>query len=520
MMPVRVFSASRSTDRPLPNASTRHTDEPLRIGDKILGRYIIAERIASGGYSVVYRADDERLNRSVCAKVFHRLSAKDGAYQSAYEHFVQEAFALSKLTHPNTLRIYDFGYLPRRDTDTDTDDSVKGPPFQISEYMDRGTLWKWVRKLGPVREPRDRIRIVNGLGGALAEAHGYGIIHRDIKPQNILFNTVGRDWVTKLADFGIAKSLPTANEWLSQQVDDTAIVAGRPLVMYSERWASPEQMIGEQVMCASDIYALALSIIYMLTGNIVFTRRDRLNPYEDRKYSERHIDSAFSGIDVPSQAIELLQRACAFNVEERPDDAQSFTSDMCDALTIRHRHRTPQLRAVPRPATEPSPAPAMHTPARRLRASANPFTIADRYAMFVPAPIGSIDISCCNGAQRLRVTFVPSPGGFCVHVKGLTCFLSLVDGRPTGAVNFESDGRCTLMSSAQKPIASMAVMLGSPAAGHRIFTVGTEAIALSVEECPFVAVLDFGSGSECLIVYRPSPNTAQASAPDRRGKAR
>src|SRR6267154_2385192 len=110
-------------------------DQPaikVGVGDMVLDRYRVVEQIASGGHSVVFRGTDERLSRPVCIKVFSGLGGKSGVGRTSYEHFVQEAFALSRLTHPNTLRIYDFGHLGSKD--------AEGMPIQVCEYMNGGTL--------------------------------------------------------------------------------------------------------------------------------------------------------------------------------------------------------------------------------------------------------------------------------------------------------------------------------------------------------------------------------------------
>ena len=469
--------------------------EPLKAGDQLSDRYYIVERVTAGGHSIVYRGEDQRLSRPVCVKVFHRLNAKDGVYQTAYEHFVQEAFALSKLTHPNTLRIYDFGYLAGKQPEE------RGAPYQISEFMNNGTLSSRVKRSGPMSRS-DATRVISALSGALSEAHQCGIIHRDIKPQNILFSTVGRGWVAKLADFGIAKSLVSA-EGLQNQAEDTAIVAGRPLLMYSLRWAAPEQLRGKPVVRASDIYSLALSIIYMMTGNAVFVARAKKEAHRQRQRSDAYVDAACTGHDIPPAVVQKLKEACKFDPLKRPNDVDEFSSALLDALNKSPPRPppTPQLQAIPGAPPRRFERPKTPLPPRRIQPLAGPQPIADRRAYFIAAPQSQVDLACCNGAARLRVSFIPSTTGFCVHLKGLTCFLSHAGGRPSTSVQYEADGRCELIAPDRRPIASIVVSLGTPAAGHRVFTVSTEAVAIATEQCPQIAMLDFGPGGDCLFVF-------------------
>src|SRR3954470_17782461 len=144
----------------------------IKVGDMILDRYRVVEQIASGGHSVVYRGQDERLSRPVCIKVFSGLGGKSGLGRTSYEHFVQEAFALSRLTHPNTLRIYDFGHLGPKD--------AEGMPLQVCEFMNGGTLSHIIRDQGN-QSLDETARIVGAMCLALGEAQGLGIVHRDIK---------------------------------------------------------------------------------------------------------------------------------------------------------------------------------------------------------------------------------------------------------------------------------------------------------------------------------------------------
>src|SRR5258705_10617366 len=132
----------------------------VKIGDVLLDRYRIIEQIASGGHSVVFRGQDERLSRPVCIKVFSGLGGQSGVGRTSYEHFVQEAFALSRLTHPNTLRIYDFGHLGPKDE--------TGMPLQVCEYMNGGTLSQMIREQGP-QPLAETIRVTTAMCAALGE---------------------------------------------------------------------------------------------------------------------------------------------------------------------------------------------------------------------------------------------------------------------------------------------------------------------------------------------------------------
>src|SRR5512144_2385996 len=173
----------------------------IKLGDVVLDRYRVVEQIASGGHSVVYKGTDERLSRPVCIKVFSGLGGQSGVGRTSYEHFVQEAFALSRLTHPNTLRIYDFGHLGPAPT---APSESGGNPLQVCEYMNGGTLSQIIREQGK-QSLEETVRIVSAMCAALGEAHALGIVHRDIKPQNILFGSVGTNRLPTLADLGIAK---------------------------------------------------------------------------------------------------------------------------------------------------------------------------------------------------------------------------------------------------------------------------------------------------------------------------
>jgi serine/threonine-protein kinase len=542
--------------------------DPLAVGDKVLDRYRVVERLETGGTSVVYRGEDERLSRPVCIKVFHTLRDKEWIYRTTYEHFVQEAFALSKLTHPNTLRIYDFAHLPGPEgQETSPDGQVSGAPFQVSEFMNGGTLSNLVRREGPL-SPIEALQVVNAICGALDEAHGNDIIHRDIKPKNILFGTSGRSRSPKLADFGIAKSLSIDSLALANRAGDTHVVAGRRLLMYSGLWAAPEQLVGQPVTPASDIFSFALVAVYMLTGRCLFSSNDPAEAYRQRAESDALVDEVLRGFEFPAGLGPLIKQALTVDPAGRPGRAGQFAKELLrvfDSKGLRRRLplEPPTLTPVkPAPSehssvtTEPedavaaavgraaqaeaprdrTPAPSVvvaELPARpvgplpmdrpvvqsgpsgppqRLAVSAAPQPVGDRNGQFVAMNAeGTADVTCAGGRVRVRVSLVPAVGHFSVHVRGLNCFVRRGGGRASGAALFETSGAIEFVAPNQQPIASAQVHFGSPAAGHHVFPVGEHMVALGTHECPRAVAFDFGPGGDCLFVYVPRQTSEERS---------
>src|SRR5207237_2394767 len=138
---------------------------------------------------------------------------------------------------------------------------------------------------------------------ALGEAHALGIVHRDIKPQNILFGAVGSTKLPKLADFGIAKWSADSEQEQSKRAEDTAIVAGQKLAMYSPSWAAPEQLAGQPVTPATDIYSLAVVAIYMLSSKAIFADEDVYAGYKKRRHADEHVREALRPLDTPHAVI-------------------------------------------------------------------------------------------------------------------------------------------------------------------------------------------------------------------------
>jgi len=541
------------------------TQLAIKIGDVVLDRYRIVEQIASGGHSVVFLGQDERLSRPVCIKVFSGMGGNSGVGRTSYEHFVQEAFALSRLTHPNTLRIYDFGHLGPKDAD--------GMPLQVCEFMNGGTLSQVIREQG-TQSLAETVRVINAMCLALGEAHGLGIVHRDIKPQNILFGTVGGNKLPKLADFGIAKwSADDDSTKKEQRAEDTAIVAGQKLAMYSPSWAAPEQLAGQPVSAATDIYSLACVAVYMLSGKAIFADEDVYAGYKKRRHAEELVEGALRPLNVPAKVIRLLTKALAFDPKKRLAKVEELASELVTALEPAEDSPRPshQARAgrpsdavpatlhaaitapiakqtveptsppqpVPPPASTPAPhAPAPHAPQapaswtppptvrawmsvapvpqgmpHRLPLSDVPQLVGDRRIHYIHAANNVADLVGGHNS-KVRVTFLSGPGGARVlHLKGLTCFVAHLGGRPSPAVQLDHASDIALVTPRAQEIGHIRVATGTAGMGQTVFPVGAELVGIAADDCIDAILFDFGPGSEAYFVYtrgRPIPKSRRS----------
>ena len=331
-------------------SNRRVTGDPLGLaGATLLDRYEVESAIAQGGMAIIFKGRDTRLLRPVCIKVFHRLHQGEVGYRTAYEHFVQEAFALSRFSHPNTLRIYDFGYLDEGDR----------APFQISELLDGGTLMHLIKREGALA-PDEVLEILEPVAGALSEAHARGIVHRDIKPSNILFGSAGARRIVKLCDFGIAKVNELANAtgevpW----AEDTTESAGQKLRLYSPGWAAPEQINGEEVGPACDVFALGLVTAFMLLGRpiIPLTMPDA---FVARARCDEHVEQVLAAYDLTPGLREVIQRATRESLAERTSSVDELAGALRAATRAVKRAPSASLQLAPaRPVAQGTPAPEL-----------------------------------------------------------------------------------------------------------------------------------------------------------------
>ena len=210
----------------------------LEIGTMLSGRYEVLKRVGSGGMADVYMAKDHKLNRNVAVKVLKSEYVEDEKFLKKFE---TEAQAVARLSHPNIVNIYDVGI----------EDGINYIVMELAEGI---TLKEYIRKKGYL-SPKETVEISTQIAYAISHAHKNHIIHRDIKPQNILVSDTG---IIKVTDFGIAKATS------SNTVTSTATAMG------SVHYISPEQAKGRFCDEKSDIYSLGITMYEMVTGHVPF----------------------------------------------------------------------------------------------------------------------------------------------------------------------------------------------------------------------------------------------------------
>ena len=210
----------------------------LELGTMLSGRYEVLKRVGSGGMADVYMAKDHKLNRNVAVKVLKSEYVEDEKFLKKFE---TEAQAVARLSHPNIVNIYDVGM----------EDGINYIVMELAEGI---TLKEYIRKKGYL-SPKETVEISTQIASAISHAHKNHIVHRDIKPQNILVSDTG---IIKVTDFGIAKATS------SNTVTSTATAMG------SVHYISPEQAKGRFCDEKSDIYSLGITMYEMVTGHVPF----------------------------------------------------------------------------------------------------------------------------------------------------------------------------------------------------------------------------------------------------------
>jgi eukaryotic-like serine/threonine-protein kinase len=270
-------------------------DVTTRASARVLAdRYALLERMGSGGAGVVWRAHDQLLDRTVAVKVLHRDLASD---PGTTERFRAEAAAAAKLTHPHAVIVYDIG---------ETDDG----DFLVMELVEGATLGDLLEEGSLL--PGVAAAVGNQVGRALGAAHARGLVHRDVKPANILVTTEG---VAKVADFGIARALGEATSRLT--------AAGH--VMGTARYLAPEQLRDEQIDARADVYALGLVLHQAVTGRLPFGDGTAVEVASRRLVGDLPAPSEVQP-DIPAALDEAICRAIQLDPEGRFADGAEFAA--------------------------------------------------------------------------------------------------------------------------------------------------------------------------------------------------
>ncbi|MGH2838254.1 MAG: protein kinase domain-containing protein [Thermoleophilaceae bacterium] len=310
------------------------------IGTLLGGRFRLEEKIGAGGMSTVYRAFDETLERWVAIKLMHREISSDS---DQLERFRREARAIASLNHPHVVTVIDFG---------EDDDH----PYIVFEYVEGENLKERLRRAGRLPVP-EAVAYAIEIGRALDCAHSNRLVHRDVKPQNVLIDPEGR---AKVTDFGIARSLEA----------EGLTATGR--VLGTTDYVAPEQALGEDTTAQSDVYSLGICLFEMLTGDVPFKADSQVavamkhvkNPLPDIRMRRPEVSAALASV------VEL---ACAKETANRYESASEMVHELEQALVIETSRSgeaggeaTTVLRSLPEDTAEFGVLSRLRHPRRRV----------------------------------------------------------------------------------------------------------------------------------------------------------
>jgi serine/threonine-protein kinase len=276
---------------PGPRSTIPAVSRPPQPGDLIADRFELEELVGTGGMSSVFRARDLQLERSVAIKILHEHYADDPEY---LERFRREARAVARMSHPNIVTVIDRG-----------DDG--GRQYIVFEYVEGENLKELVLRTGRLPVPR-ALELTLAVADGLSFAHEHGLVHRDVKPQNVLLNQEGE---VKVTDFGIARSLH-----MEHGVTQTGTVLG------TGEYLAPEQASGRQISPATDVYSLGVVLWELLAGDVPFV-------------GENFVAVALRHVNEPPPSLR----------ERRPDVSPRLDAAVQRALAKDPAHRFPSMAA-------------------------------------------------------------------------------------------------------------------------------------------------------------------------------
>lgn len=458
--------------------------DPL-LGALVDGRYRVRSRVAKGGMATVYTALDERLERTVALKIIHPAQSHDPQFVN---RFTDEAKTIARLTHPNVVAVYDQG-------------THHGLPYLVMEFV-RGRTLREVLAERRRLQPQEALAIMEQMLAAIAAAHRAGLVHRDVKPENVLVAEAPGDThnlidgVVKVADFGLARA-----------VEASADETGSHL-MATVAYVAPELVTDGHADPRTDVYSAGIVLFEMLTGRV---------PYE----ADRPVEVAWQHVDrdvpfpsrytpgLPPAVDDLVIRATRRDPGARPTDAgamlaevQAAREDIGVELATRSRPLAqptvivPQVESVPqkvyrtgtvepvRPSWSrlPSPAPSQQV-ARRRRAQEEPAGPAARLAELLAQINANPRTRLTVIAAMLTLGLLVAVGGYWIGVgrytdtPDLTTMTSDMAGQQARAAGFKVKFGPPRFDT---KIAKDRVLSQVPAAHSRILDGGTITLTLSL----------------------------------------
>jgi eukaryotic-like serine/threonine-protein kinase len=281
--------------------SNRPPTSAQMIGTVLSSRYKLEAKLGSGGMSTVYLARDTTLDRQVAVKVLHREMSEQA---DQLERFRQEARAVAKLSHPNVVAVIDAG-------------EDGGHPYIVFEYVEGETLKQRINRLGAL-DAQESLAYAIEVARGLTVAHNRRMVHRDIKPQNVLIDAEGR---AKLTDFGISRQLE----------QDGMTATGR--VLGTTDYVAPEQAMGHPVDQRSDIYSLGVLLYEMLTGQVPFQADSQVG------VAMKHVNEELPDVqqhrpELSAAAAMVVERATAKDPAERYQQVGELIDDLSTALEV------------------------------------------------------------------------------------------------------------------------------------------------------------------------------------------
>lgn len=365
---------------PRPSAPAAPAD-PL-IGSRLFGEYVLVKKLGEGGMGAVYLAENASIDQKIAVKVLHGHAAES---EELVARFNREAKAISKLTHPNIIRVFIFGH---------TED---GLIYMAMEYVEGGSLRGLIQREGHLDELR-AISIMRQSLHALHEAHELGIVHRDLKPDNIMLcNFRGVREFVKVLDFGIAKVKEPASA-NQAKLTQHGVVYGTP------EYLSPEQAQAKELDGRSDLYSLGIILYEMVTGVVPFQ-----SPTAVAVLAAHVYDAPTPPQDVSKHALspkmsQIILKALAKTPGERYPNAMSFlgaleeleaelVGEAATKTTILDASQLSLVLEVSRAAQQRRQVPATPAPPEPVAPVAAPVAAPAPAAVSAPVPAARASVS-------------------------------------------------------------------------------------------------------------------------------